>query len=146
MQLILQRVSSASVAVDSEIVGKIGFGLLVFVAVEIGDTSSQVEAAAIKLASLRIFEDSDGKMNLNARQTGAAFLIISEFTLAASLRHGRRPSFERAAEPAVARRHIDDLAAHLAADGFQVEGGRFGARMEVSLVNQGPVTFHLALD
>ena len=146
MQLILQRVTSASVAVGSEVVAKIGFGLLVFVAVEIGDTSSLVEAAARKLASLRVFEDSEGQMNLNARQVGAAFLVVSQFTLAASLRRGRRPSFERAAAPAVARRHIDDLAAHLAGDGFQVECGRFGARMDVSLVNHGPVTFHLAFD
>ena len=145
MQLILQRVTSASVAVGSEVVGRIGFGLLVFVAVEIDDTSSLVAAAARKLGSLRVFDDSKGQMNLDAHQAGAAFLIVSQFTLAASLGRGRRPSFERAAEPTVARRHIDALAAHLASDGFHVERGRFGARMDVSLVNHGPVTFHLAL-
>ena len=143
MRLILQKVSSARVEVDRELVGQIGFGLLVLVAIEKGDGRDQVARAARKLVELRIFHDADGKMNLDAGQADAAFLVVSQFTLAASLERGRRPSFERAAAPAVASELIAELMSLLREAGFEVAGGRFGALMDVTLTNSGPVTFNL---
>ena len=99
MRLVMQRVSSASVRVDGETVGEIGRGLLVLVGIERGDGPAAVDAAAEKLAGLRIFEDAAGKMNLDAAAVGGAFLIVSQFTLAGSIARGRRPSFDRAAPP-----------------------------------------------
>lgn len=145
MRLILQRVTSAAVRVDGETVGAIGRGLLALVGVEKGDGPAQAAAAADKLAGLRVFEDSAGKMNLAAADAGAAFLVVSQFTLAASLDRGRRPSFDRAAPPAEAAPLIEALIADLAERGFEVAGGRFGAHMAVELVNDGPVTFVLDL-
>ncbi|HZI63616.1 MAG TPA: D-aminoacyl-tRNA deacylase [Thermoanaerobaculia bacterium] len=143
MRLILQRVRSASVRVEGETVGAIGRGLLVLAAVEQGDTAVQAEEAAHKLAGLRLFQDADGKMNLDAAAAGAAYLVVSQFTLAGSLDRGRRPSFDRAAPPAEAARLLELLVARLRRGGFTVATGRFGERMEVELVNDGPVTFVL---
>ena len=143
MRLILQRVRSASVRVGAETAGAIGRGLLVLAGVEKGDTEAVAEAAAAKLAALRVFEDGHGKMNLDAAAAGAAFLVVSQFTLAASLERGRRPSFDGAAPPEEAAPLIERLVARLRAGGHQVATGRFGARMEVELVNDGPVTFVL---
>lgn len=149
MRLILQRVSSASVRVagegTDEVVGKVGSGVLVLAGIEEGDGPTQVAAAAGKLAVLRIFEDADGRMNLDAVQAGAAFLVVSQFTLAACLDRGRRPSFERAAKPAVAEPLVAALVEDLRHRGFEVATGRFGAKMAVELVNDGPVTFVLDL-
>jgi len=143
VRLILQRVSSASVTVEGEVVGRIGRGILVLVGVERADGPEEVAAAAEKLAGLRIFDDAEGKMNLDTRAVGGAFLVVSQFTLAGSLARGRRPSFDDAAPPAAAAPLVEALVADLRARGFAVETGRFRAYMEVALVNDGPVTFLL---
>ena len=140
MRLVLQRVSSASVRVDGEVVGEIGRGLLALVGIERGDGPGQVRAAAEKLAGLRIFEDAAGKMNLDLAAVGGAFLIVSQFTLAGSVAKGRRPSFDGAAPPAEAEPLVDALIGDLRTRGFRVETGQFRAHMEVTLVNDGPVT------
>jgi len=145
MRLIVQRVSRAAVRVDGETVGAIGRGMLILAGVERGDGAAQVEAAVEKLAGLRIFEDAAGKMNLDARDAGGAFLVVSQFTLAGSLARGRRPSFDGAAAPEIAEPLIDALVTGLRARGQTVETGRFRAHMEVELVNDGPVTFLLEL-
>lgn len=140
MRVVLQRVSSASVRVDGEVVGEIGRGFLVLVGIERGDDPENVRAAAEKLAGLRVFEDDAGKMNLDLTAVGGAFLVVSQFTLAGSVTKGRRPSFDRAAPPAEAEPLVDALVADLRARGLRVETGRFRAHMEVALVNDGPVT------
>lgn len=143
MRLILQRVSRAAVGVGGETVGAIGRGVLVLVGVEKGDGPAEAARAAEKLAGLRLFEDPEGRMNLDAGAAGGAFLVVSQFTLAASLARGRRPSFDGAAPPAEAEPLVEALCAGLRERGLPVATGRFGARMEVELVNDGPVTFVL---
>lgn len=145
MRLILQRVSRAAVRVDEEVVGEIGRGMLVLAGVERGDGPDQAVKAAVKLAGLRLFEDADGKMNLNLAQVGGAVLLVSQFTLAASLKRGRRPSFDRAAAPELAEPLIARLASELEQRSVPVSHGRFGAHMAVESVNDGPVTFVLDL-
>lgn len=143
MRLVLQRVRRATVRVGEETVGRIGPGVLVLVGVEKGDGEREARAAAEKLAGLRIFEDAGGKMSLSAGETGGAFLVVSQFTLAASLDRGRRPSFDAAAPPEVAEPLVRRLVGDLGERGLTVETGRFAARMAVELVNDGPVTFVL---
>lgn len=143
VRLILQRVSRAAVRADGATVAAIGRGLLVLVGVERGDGPAQAAAAADKLAGLRVFDDAEGRMNLDVAAVGGAVLIVSQFTLAASLARGRRPSFDAAAPPAEAEPLIAGLAADLRRRGLSVAEGRFGARMEVELVNDGPATFLL---
>lgn len=143
MRLILQRVTSARVRVEDATVGEIGRGVLVLVGVEKGDGEDQARKAAAKLGSLRLFADADGKMNLDATAAGGAFLVVSQFTLAASVERGRRPSFDRAAPPDLAEPLVGRLVAMLGDAGFEVATGRFGAYMRVELVNDGPVTFVL---
>jgi D-tyrosyl-tRNA(Tyr) deacylase len=145
MRLVIQRVSRAEVRVDGAVVGAIGRGLLVLVGVEPEDAPAQSEAAAEKLSGLRIFDDEDGKMNLDARAAGGAFLVVSQFTLAGSLERGRRPSFDRAARPEQAEPLVNLVIEGLQRLGHTVESGRFRATMEVELVNDGPVTFVLEL-
>lgn len=140
MRLVIQRVSSAAVRVAGETVGAIGRGLLVLVGVERGDAPAAALAAAEKLAGLRVFDDGAGKMNLDAAAAGGAFLVVSQFTLAGSLARGRRPSFDRAAPPGEAAPLIEALVAELRRRGCEVATGRFRARMEVELINDGPVT------
>jgi len=140
VRLVIQRVSAAAVRVEGETVGSIGRGLLVLVGIERGDDPARVRAAAGKLAGLRIFEDGEGKMNLDTAAVGGAFLIVSQFTLAGSIERGRRPSFDRAAPPAEAAPLVEALVEDLRRRGFPVETGRFRAHMEVELVNDGPVT------
>jgi D-tyrosyl-tRNA(Tyr) deacylase len=149
MRLVIQRVSSASVTVEGEVVGSIGRGLLVLAGVERGDGLDQVRAAAAKLAGLRVFEDGAGRMNLaigdiaaiaDSAAAGGAFLVVSQFTLAGSVERGRRPSFDRAAPPDEAAPLIEVLVEDLRSRGFRVETGRFRAHMQVALVNDGPVT------
>lgn len=141
MRAILQRVEHSSVKVGDEVVGAIGRGMLVLVGVEQNDGPAEVSAMAHKLVGLRIFEDGDGKMNLDLAAVGGELLVVSQFTLAGSLAKGRRPSFNRAAPPAVAEPLVERLIKELRRHGHRVEGGRFGAAMQVELVNDGPVTF-----
>ena len=143
MRLILQRVSSAEVRVDGKVVSRIGRGVLALVGVEKEDGREQVAKAADKLAHLRLFEDAEGRMNLDAAAVGGAFLVVSQFTLAGSLDKGRRPSFDGAAPGLRAEPLVAELVDRLRALGCDVEIGRFGARMEVELINDGPVTFVL---
>lgn len=151
MKVLLQRVSRASVRIDGEgggdgeIVGRIERGLLLFVGVERGDGDEEAVRAARRVASLRVFSDEQGRMNLDVRQAEGAALVVSQFTLAGSLARGRRPSFETAAEPGVARELVDRFAAALREEGLHVEEGRFAADMKVELLNDGPVTFLLEI-
>jgi D-tyrosyl-tRNA(Tyr) deacylase len=140
MRLVVQRVSSGKVRVGDEIVGAIDGGLVVLVGVEEGDQAADVSAAAVKLAGLRIFADAEGLMNLSVSDVGGGVLLVSQFTLAADVRKGRRPSFTRAAEPGRADELIASLATALEGEGLTVATGSFGARMTVELVNEGPVT------
>ncbi len=143
MRAVLQRVSKAAVRVAGETVGEIGRGMLVLVGVEHGDGSAEATALAAKIAGLRIFTDGEGKMNLDSAAVGGEFLVVSQFTLGASLAKGRRPSFNAAAHPDQARPLVEEVMAELTNRGFRVAGGRFGADMQVELVNDGPVTFVL---
>jgi D-tyrosyl-tRNA(Tyr) deacylase len=140
VRLVIQRVSAASVRVGGETVGEIGRGLLVLAGIARGDGPETVRAAAEKLAGLRVFADEAGKMNLDTAAVGAAFLVVSQFTLAGSVESGRRPSFDRAAPPEAAAPLVEALVTDLRQRGFRVETGRFRAHMEVMLVNDGPVT------
>lgn len=143
MRIILQRVRRAEVRVDGDAVGAIGRGVLLLVGIEKDDTADDVQAAAHKLVGLRMFEDAEGKMNLDIGSVDGQFLVVSQFTLGASLAKGRRPSFNHSAHPDLARPLVDALMTNLKARGFTVAGGRFGANMQVELVNDGPVTFVL---
>ena len=142
MILLLQRVSRAAVRVGGETVGQIGRGLLVLGCVEPGDGPDAMDEAARKTVELRVFEDGQGKMNLDVTQTGGAVLAVSQFTLGADLSRGRRPGFEGAARPEEARPLFDRYLAALRASGVPVATGSFGAAMSVELVNDGPATFH----
>ena len=143
MKLLVQRVLEASVEVNGKTVGKIGQGLLVFLGVEKGDESKQADYLANKLVNLRIFEDADGKMNLNVQQAGGSLLVVSQFTLAAETDKGLRPSFSNGGAPALAERLYDHFVARSVASGIPTQSGRFAADMQVSLLNDGPVTFLL---
>lgn len=143
MRLVLQRVSSAAVRVGSETVAEIGVGMLILAGVEKGDGPETVERAAEKLSGLRIFADREGRMNVDLKGASGKILLVSQFTLAASTARGRRPSFDRAAAPELARELLGRLEALLRAHGLEVVTGSFGATMEVALVNDGPVTFVL---
>jgi D-tyrosyl-tRNA(Tyr) deacylase len=145
MRLVLQRVTSAAVEVDGREIGAIGRGLVVLVGVGKSDQDAAVARAAQKLAELRVFADAEGRMNLDLATAGGELLLVSQFTLVASLERGRRPSFDGAAPPAVAEPLFDRLVADLRARGIRVATGRFGAAMQVRLVNDGPVTFVLDL-
>lgn len=144
MRVVLQRVTRARVTVDDRQVAAIGHGLALLVGMEEGDTSDAVTRAAAKIARLRVFDDADGKMNLDLAEVGGEVLLVSQFTLAASTERGRRPSFTGAMQPAAARDWIEDLARRLREDfGLRVAEGVFGAVMRVELVNDGPVTLVL---
>jgi D-tyrosyl-tRNA(Tyr) deacylase len=143
MRALLQRVSHASVTVDGKIVGKIDQGLLILLGVGQGDGEAQVKLLADKIVHLRIFEDDAGKMNLSLLDIGGQALVVSQFTLYADVRRGRRPGFSYAAPPEIAAPLVERFQAAIAAYGPHVEGGIFGAMMEVELVNQGPVTIWL---
>ncbi|KPN19639.1 D-tyrosyl-tRNA(Tyr) deacylase [Xanthomonas sp. Mitacek01] len=143
MLALIQRVTEAAVRVDGAIVGQTGPGLLALVGVEPGDGPGQVERMASRLLAYRVFGDADGKMNLSLVDTGGGLLLVSQFTLAADTRSGNRPGFSTAAPPVEAEQVFDALVARCSARHRGVETGRFGAHMEVSLVNDGPVTFLL---
>ena len=143
MKIVLQRVREASVEVGGEIVCRIGRGLCLLVGVEKNDAEADVDRLARKTAELRVFPDANGKMNLSAGEAGGAVLAISQFTLAASVRKGRRPSFDNAEEPSRAAALFDRLVAELRSAGLEVSTGVFRAEMQIRLVNDGPVTFVL---
>jgi D-tyrosyl-tRNA(Tyr) deacylase len=143
MRCVVQRVTSASVQVNGEIVGQIGKGLMVLVGVSQGDGEKDIQYMADKLPNLRIFEDEQGKMNLSLLNAGGAILAVSQFTLLGDARGGRRPSFIEAARPETANPMYDELVRRLRAAGLTVETGVFQAEMAVALVNDGPVTILL---
>jgi D-tyrosyl-tRNA(Tyr) deacylase len=140
---LLQRVTGASVKVDGKVVGAIGAGLLVLVGVERGDGEAQAERLLERLLGYRVFADGDGKMNLSLRDTGGALLLVPQFTLPADTRKGTRPSFTPAASPEQGKRLFDYLLETARRRHADVACGRFGADMQVALVNDGPVTFWL---
>ncbi|MFZ1492879.1 MAG: D-aminoacyl-tRNA deacylase [Candidatus Competibacter denitrificans] len=140
---LLQRVSAARVEVDSEIVGAIGAGLLVLVGVERGDSEAQADRLLERLLGYRVFADADGKMNRSVREVGGGLLLVPQFTLAADTRKGTRPSFTPAASPADGERLFNYLVEQARQHPTPVATGRFGADMQVSLTNDGPVTFWL---
>lgn len=141
MRAVLQRVTSASVTVDETVTGAVSHGLLVLLGVGPEDTDVQSRWLAAKIASLRIFSDEDGKMNLSLLDVGGGALVVSQFTLYGSCRKGRRPSFVGAAHPTLAEPLYERFCSDLRAEGVSaVEQGVFGADMQVALVNDGPVT------
>ena len=146
MRAVIQRVSEASVSVDGKIVGQIGRGVVVLVGVTHGDTQEQAEWLARKVAGLRIFEDSAGKMNAGLLDVDGAALVVSQFTLYADARKGRRPSFTDAAPPEMAEPLVDHFARVLRAQGVLVETGIFQTYMLVEIHNDGPVTIILERD
>ena len=141
MRIVLQRVSSASVRVAGEVVAGIGPGVCLLVGVSPDDSDADVETAVAKVSGLRIFPDSDGKMNRSVEDAAGEVIVVSQFTLYGDLSRGRRPSFTAAAPPDVAEPLIGKLAEGFRARGLPTSEGTFGARMEVELVNDGPVTF-----
>ena len=144
MLSLIQRVTQASVTVDDAVIGAIGPGLLALVAVEPGDAEPQFRRMAERLLGYRVFDDGNGKMNRSLTDTGGGLLLVSQFTLAADTRSGLRPSFSSAAAPAEAERIFGDIVVYCREKHHNpVETGRFGADMQVALVNDGPVTFLL---
>lgn len=140
MRVLIQRVSSARVDVEADCVGRIGPGLLLLVSAAAEDSDADVDYLAEKIGNLRIFADDQGKMNRSAIDDGYEMLVVSQFTLHANVRKGRRPSFIGAAPPEIAEPLVDMLAERLRRLGLHVETGRFGADMAVTLTNDGPVT------
>jgi len=140
MRAVIQRVSSASVTIDGEIVGRIGRGLLVLLGIAPTDTLAEAEWIAAKLVGLRVFEDDRGKMNLDTTEVGGSMLIVSQFTLFGDVSRGRRPGFTGAAVPEIAIPLYEAFVAAVRRSGVPVATGRFGADMRVELVNDGPVT------
>ena len=143
MRVVVQRVSQARVTVDGQTVGEISDGLLALVGATHEDSVNDARAVAVKMAGLRIFADRAKKMNLSLLDTGGEVLVVSQFTLYGDVRRGRRPSFVKAARPEPAQRLVDEVVAALRGQGIEVATGRFGAMMEVFLVNDGPVTIIL---
>ena len=143
MRAVIQRVSRAAVGVNGAVVGEIGAGLLVLLGVGAGDTETDAERLAAKVARLRIFADEAGRFDRSVLDAGGAVLVVSQFTLLADTAKGNRPSFTAAAAPEQAEQLYERFCAHLRDLGLGVEMGAFGARMEVELVNDGPVTIVL---
>ena len=146
MIALLQRVLEARVTVDGETIGEIGPGLVVFACAERGDSLRQAERLAERILNFRLFADDAGKMNRAVRETGGGVLLVSQFTLAADTRSGNRPSFTPAADPETGRLLYEALVQRVSSAHSPVATGRFGAAMQVHLVNDGPVTFSLRVD
>ena len=140
MRCVIQRVTEASVTVEGEVIGQIGRGFMVLIGVSAEDTDKDLKYMADKVPNLRIFEDEQGKMNLSLKDVGGAILAVSQFTLYGDARGSRRPSFIQAARPEQANALYEQLVAAWRAQGLTVETGRFRAEMQVSLINDGPVT------
>ncbi len=143
MRAVIQRVKSATVTVDGEIVGQIGKGLLVLVGVARDDGPSDVSYLANKIANLRVFPENDKLLHFTTTEVGGSVLVVSQFTILGDCRKGRRPSFDQSAPPELAEKLYEELVAALAQAGLPVATGRFRAMMEVSLINDGPVTLLL---
>lgn len=143
MRLVVQRVTRASVEVGGERIAEIGHGALVLTGIGAADDEATVDRVADKLIGLRYFEDAEGRTNLAIADTGSALLVVSQFTLYANVRRGRRPGFADAAQPELAVPLLDRFVERLGATGVRVETGRFGAEMAVELVNDGPFTLVL---
>jgi len=143
MRAVVQRVSQASVTVGDEVVGAIGHGLLILLGIGVGDSEAEARLLAEKTANLRIFADEEGRFNRSLLDIGGEALVVSQFTLYADTRRGRRPSFSDAAPPEIAAPLVDIFADELRRLGVAVSTGRFGAMMRVALVNDGPVTILL---
>lgn len=146
MIALLQRVTQASVSVEGQEIGRIQKGLMALVCAERDDTEKEAQALLTKLLTYRVFSDAAGKMNLNLEQAGGALLLVPQFTLAADTRSGTRPSFTPAAPPDAAKKLFDYFVASARDAHAIVETGRFGADMQVSLINDGPVTFWLQVE
>lgn len=143
MIALIQRVSGAAVMVGDQKVGSIGRGILALIGIERGDAPAQAERLLERVLGYRVFEDPEGRMNLSLRDTGGGLLLVPQFTLAADTHKGTRPGFSTAAEPTAARALFTELLAAARACHTEVAAGEFGAHMQVSLVNDGPVTFWL---
>ncbi|WP_417525663.1 D-aminoacyl-tRNA deacylase [Marinovum sp.] len=143
MRALLQRVTEASVAVDGEVIGQCGPGLMILVCAMQGDTAAEAEKLAARTARLRIFTDDAGKMNRAVTDIGGQALVVSQFTLAADTRRGNRPGFSPAAAPETGEALYEAFATALRSQGIKTKTGRFGANMQVSLTNDGPVTIWL---
>lgn len=143
MIALIQRVTSASVSVNEEVVGEIGKGILVLLGVEQGDTAEKAAKLAKKIHAYRIFSDENGKMNLNVTQVAGSILAVSQFTLVADTKKGNRPSFSYAGSPGLGLELYTQFVKAIRATGTTCETGKFAADMQVSLVNDGPVTFWL---
>lgn len=146
MKLIIQRVKNADVTVDEETIGKIEQGLCILVGIKAGDTLEVVKKMAQKVAKLRIFSDEVGKMNLSIKDVAGSILSISQFTLYANTNQGNRPGFGGAAKPDVANDYYEAFNSQLRSEGLDVQTGKFGADMQVSLVNDGPVTIDMEIN
>jgi|SRR5579863_1187913 len=146
MRALLQRVSHASVVVEGEMVGAIGEGFLILLGIGQGDSVAQVQTLVEKIVHLRVFGDDEGKMNRSLLDIGGEALVVSQFTLFADVRKGRRPSFTSAAPPGLAEPLVEHFKEALVVYNLKVEGGVFGAHMEVELLNDGPVTIWLDSD
>lgn len=140
MKVVLQRVKRARVTVDEEVIGEIGTGFLLLVGFGPDDNDETLDYLVHKITNLRVFEDEAGKLNLSLKDVNGSILSVSQFTLYANTKKGNRPSFTEAAQPALATKLYDDFNQRLAATGIPVATGKFGADMQVSLVNDGPVT------
>jgi len=146
MRAILQRVTKGKVTIEDRVTGETGYGLVILLGVGASDTETEVDLMANKIANLRIFADGEGKFNLSALETRAEMLVVSQFTLYADCRKGRRPSFTDAARPEIASPLCDKFVEKLRAMGFKVETGEFQADMLVEIHNTGPVTIWLDTD
>ncbi len=143
MRILVQRVKNARVSIAGKDIAAIGYGLLIFVGVGKGDEPGDIEKVAKKILNLRIFDDDDGKMNLNIGQVNGQIMSVPQFTLYADTRKGNRPGFDLSAEPSLAEEYWQRLNGFLKHGGIDVKEGSFGAHMEVSLINDGPVTIWL---
>ena len=143
MKAVIQRVKSAEVHVDDQLLGSIGKGLLVFVGIAKGDGEDDLSYLTSKIPDLRVFEDESGKFNRSLKEVGGEMLVVSQFTLYGDCRKGRRPSFTEAEEPEAARHLYDRFVFQLRGEGILVQTGAFQAKMEVHLINDGPVTLLL---
>lgn len=143
MKILIQRVKYASVKVSGEIIGKIGHGILAFIGIEKGDTEEAIEKLAKKIVNLRIFQDENDKMNKSLLDVRGEMLIVSQFTLCGDCKKGTRPSFDKSAHPDIANEYYEKFIKEVAAFGIKTQTGKFGAMMEVDLLNDGPVTFML---